>query len=176
MKTYRFASPSLKRAALPEKIRATLVLPPADSGEPPAPCTARHLAQRHALHVENTTPDRSPLSPYLPCCGQVVPVLLMPRKFRKGRLDKSGTGSNKHKPAARLIVRPGERRALHLQRLQDEGENCAAGASPRAFVEVVCCGLVLCPRAQRAMRGGALRLCMLSGRPGHLGHIEQSPW
>ena len=57
VKTYRFASPSLKRAALPEKIRATLVLPPADSGEPPAPCTARHLAQRHALHVENTTPD-----------------------------------------------------------------------------------------------------------------------
>ena len=59
-------------------------------------------------------PYRSPLSPYLPCCGQVVPVLLMPRKFRKGRLDKSGTGSNKHKPAARLIVRPGERRALQV--------------------------------------------------------------
>ena len=28
----------------------------------------------------------------------------MPRKFRKGRLDKSGTDNNKHNPPARLIL------------------------------------------------------------------------
>ena len=69
----------------------------------------------------------------------------MPKKFRVGRKHKSGTGNNTHIAAARLLVRPGDRRPL--QELDEKGESLDAGASPRAFVEGVCCSLFLCPRA-----------------------------
>ena len=69
----------------------------------------------------------------------------MPKKFRAGRQHKSGTGNSTRVASARLLVRPGGRRPL--QELDEKGESFDAGASPRAFVEVVCCGLFLCLRA-----------------------------
>ena len=69
----------------------------------------------------------------------------MPKKFRAGRQHKSGTGKNTSIPAARLLVRPGDRRPL--QELDEKGESLDAGAAPRAFVDVMRCSLFLCTRA-----------------------------
>ena len=154
MKTYRFASPSLKRAALPEKSGPPLcsLLWVQVNCQPLAP-RGRAIGARATPYMWGKHNPRTHPILHLLFSVQVVRTLLMPRKFRMGRLDKSGTGNNKRKAAARLIVRPGERRAL--QQLQDEGEIGAAGVSPNAFVREVRRGLVHCHSASHARRGGA---------------------
>ena len=87
----------------------------------------------------------------------------MPRKFRKGRQHKSGTGNSKRIPAARLLVRPGDRRAL--AELDDKGESLNEGALPRVFVRSVCLGPGLCWVARTVRKPAAGLAGMHGGRP-----------
>ena len=102
MKTYRFASPSLKRAALPEKIRATLVLPPVGAGELPAPRTTCHRCESHALHVESTAPELTPSSTCCFPCRSCAPSSC-PGSFAWAAWTRAGLATTSARPPHDLL-------------------------------------------------------------------------